>query len=290
MTLDQLKVLLTVKQTGSFQAASEVLYRSRPAVSIAIKNLEEELGLQLFSRDQYRPELTVEGRIFCEKAKKVLNHADSLLTLGEQMALGYEPELNFTINAICPLLPVMTIIHLFQADHPLTKMNLSVEYGKRAMEKLCSGEADLAMTELENRDTRLESIKWTTVTLMPIITPAYDLADTREGIHLEEIMDYTQIVVKDSSQNIISKQMYEVEEGDSWTVNDFYIQKQVILSALGWGFIPTHLIQKELHNGSLIPLKIKNLREITLDIFLVRRTDRPIGPIAQEIWNNLLGE
>ena len=76
MTLDQLHVLLTVVETGSFHAASEVLHRSRPAVSIAIKNLEQEIGVALFSREGYRPQLMAEGQVFCEKAQKVLTHAE----------------------------------------------------------------------------------------------------------------------------------------------------------------------------------------------------------------------
>ena len=58
-SLDQLAVFLTVVETGSFAAAGRRLGRATSAVSYAIANLEQQLGVQLFDRDQARrPALT----------------------------------------------------------------------------------------------------------------------------------------------------------------------------------------------------------------------------------------
>ena len=61
VTLDQLLVLSKIAETGSFRAAAGVLHRAQSAVSYAIKNLEDELGVELLCRDQYRPTLTPAG-------------------------------------------------------------------------------------------------------------------------------------------------------------------------------------------------------------------------------------
>ena len=51
--------------------------------------------------------------------------------------------------------------------------------------------------------------------------------------------------------------------------------------------MPHHLIQPELENGSLVPLNIKSISEQEIDIYLARRIDRPVGPIAQKVWEAL---
>jgi len=53
-SLDQLTVFLTVVETGSFAAAGRRLGRATSAVSYAITNLEQQLGVRLFDRDQAR--------------------------------------------------------------------------------------------------------------------------------------------------------------------------------------------------------------------------------------------
>ena len=75
MNLDQLRVLDAIVRTGSFRAAAEELHRAQSAVSYAVKNLESDLGVQLFSRDASRPVLTPEGQAVHAKARALLYSA-----------------------------------------------------------------------------------------------------------------------------------------------------------------------------------------------------------------------
>ncbi len=71
-SLDQLAVFLTVVETGSFAAAGRRLGRATSAVSYAIANLEQQLGVQLFDRDQgRRPALTEAGAAVLSEARSV---------------------------------------------------------------------------------------------------------------------------------------------------------------------------------------------------------------------------
>lgn len=51
-TLDQLKILQTISEEGSFKKAAEKLYISQPAVSLQIQNLEKQLNTPIFYRDK----------------------------------------------------------------------------------------------------------------------------------------------------------------------------------------------------------------------------------------------
>jgi len=64
MELRQLEYFLMVSDLASFTRAAERLYVSQPAVTNAVRSLEEELGIQLLDRSQRKVTLTAEGKIF----------------------------------------------------------------------------------------------------------------------------------------------------------------------------------------------------------------------------------
>jgi DNA-binding transcriptional LysR family regulator len=68
-TLDQLRIFLTIVDTGSFAAAARTLNRANSVISYAIANLEAQLGLPLFDRESTRrPQLTAAGRSILAEA------------------------------------------------------------------------------------------------------------------------------------------------------------------------------------------------------------------------------
>ncbi|MFT5396520.1 MAG: DNA-binding transcriptional LysR family regulator, partial [Gammaproteobacteria bacterium] len=103
MTLDQLKVLCAVIETGSFSAAANKLNRVQSAVSIAIKKLEESLDIKIFDRDAYRPQLTEAGVEIHRQALTILKQTNFLNYTAEQLAIGEESEITIAIDGICPL-------------------------------------------------------------------------------------------------------------------------------------------------------------------------------------------
>ena len=90
-TLDQLKVLLTVVEVGSFAGAARKLHRATSVVSYAISNLEVQLGVSLFDRKTTRkPQLTEAGRTVLAEARTIINGVN-----GKKYDIGIS---SFTIN------------------------------------------------------------------------------------------------------------------------------------------------------------------------------------------------
>jgi len=73
MDLRQLRFFTEIARTGNFTRAAERLRIAQPAMSVAIKRLEEELDLVLFNRQDKRVTLTAEGEVFLEHACGILN-------------------------------------------------------------------------------------------------------------------------------------------------------------------------------------------------------------------------
>src|SRR5258708_35620639 len=73
MEFSQLETFAIVASERSFSRAAERLFRTQPAISIALRKLEEEIGAPLFDRSKKQPELTAAGEEFLSYAQKLLS-------------------------------------------------------------------------------------------------------------------------------------------------------------------------------------------------------------------------
>ncbi len=78
MSLRNLRIMTAIARKGSFAAAAEHLGLTQSAVSLQIKNLEEELNVQLFERSGRSPKLNTNGRLVLERAREILNIYDGI--------------------------------------------------------------------------------------------------------------------------------------------------------------------------------------------------------------------
>ena len=102
MELHQLEALLSIVETGSFRAASEKLNKAQSAISLAIKNLEDELGFALFDRSTYRPQLTLQGRSVIPQVKSLLQQYEYLKSYGNFLKKGHEARIVLGVANIWP--------------------------------------------------------------------------------------------------------------------------------------------------------------------------------------------
>lgn len=80
MDVKALRYSLAIARFGSFTRAAESLHVAQPALSVAIRKLEHELGVTLFVRKAHRVEPTVEGRILLSRAERIFGEIDSAIS------------------------------------------------------------------------------------------------------------------------------------------------------------------------------------------------------------------
>jgi len=294
MTLDQLKVLCAVIETGSFSAAAEKLNRVQSAVSIAIKKLEESLDIKIFDRDAYRPQLTEAGTEIHRQALTILKQTDFLNYTAEQIAIGEESEIAIAIDGICPLELITNNLKSFKDEHPHVRIQLYIEY-LGSMERLSQGTIDIAFTQVLEWPAWIDAIPVVEIPYLPVIAADHPLAINDNSIN-QEIEKFTQIVVSSSQKTSLSVNV--MEEATIWHVGDFSSKRQLIKEGFGWGYMPQHMIDTDLKENKLTVLnlgqgnknsKIKSRRSenivTTHQLYIVRRNDRPTGPLASKFWN-----
>ena len=102
MTLTQLRYLMTIARTGSFNKAAEQLYVSQPSLTNAVKELEKELGITLFYRSGRGVTLTGDGTEFLLYAKQLYGQYEDILERFQQEEIrGIHPALFLCSQSVC---------------------------------------------------------------------------------------------------------------------------------------------------------------------------------------------
>lgn len=280
MTLDQIETFLAVADNGSFKAASEVLHRSQPALSVAVKKLEEELGITLFDRDQYRPKLTKSGQAFYERAKEFYQEGAALKAYAQQMSLGEEPEISLAIDSLFPLPIVLDVLRSFSDMHPQTRLNIDFEVLGGAIEKLDEGRVNLAISpniSLDSDHLNVETLR--DVAMIPVIAKNAGIMK-KEKLTIEALKAFPQIIVRDSSRQPSSRKVGVLEGARQWSVKDMDTKVEIIKAGLGWGRLPSHTIHDELKSGALVEISVGQIKREDVSICLVSSDKYPIGPLS----------
>ena len=283
MTLDQLKSLQAIVEGGSLKVAAQNLHRTQPTISVAIKNLEDELGLKIFDRDQYRNKLTPQGKALYEKAKLVLGQAQSFKDLAKQLTTGEELEVGIAFTSAIPVAPIISTIRQCKVEFPSTRLEVYSENGMGPLDLLENGQASIVIIPWMKNIEKLESMHFMNLRFISVIAAHSPLLQQYEVVPKAVMRTHPQVIISGRKS---SKTSYGVlEGGDQWRVNDFQTKKEIIMQGMGWGSLPEHLIKNELAQGLLAPVKVEgDIEPPNIEIRIARLDSEPVGPVAQRLW------
>lgn len=288
MTYDQLSAFLAVASAGSFTAGSGKLHKSQPAVSKLVRNLEEELGVELFNRREYRATLTDAGHLFYERAIAVIESTESLKTFAMELAGKVEPIVRLAVEAVTPLGPIMEILRGVKERYAAVRIELATERLAGAAEALREERADVAVaTKFASAPAKLEAARYSRVRIVPVARRDHPLVACGVPIPEALLRAHPQIVLRDSSHVPDSPSLNVLEGGLRWSVTDVAAKKEVILAGMGWGGLPEHVVADALATGELVALQVPQFEADAMELFVLRRRDRPHGIVAQALWEEL---
>ncbi|WP_437970143.1 LysR family transcriptional regulator [Sorangium sp. So ce260] len=291
MTYDQLVAFLAVAGEGSFSAASARLHKSQPAVSKLVRNLERELGVELFDRREYRATLTDAGRLFHERAAAVIESTEALRSFGMLLSGKAEPIVRLAVDAVTPLGPIMDIFRGVQARYPVVRIELGTERLAGAAGALREHRADLAVATRLGIDaseaSEVELARFCDVRVLPVARSDHPLATCGTPIPPALLRAHAQIVLRDSARGGASPSLNVLQGGLRWTVTDVAAKKEIILAGMGWGGLPEHVVADALAAGELVRLQVPEFSDDIMELFVMRRRDRPHGVVAQALWEEL---
>lgn len=287
MTFDQLEVVEKIEELGSFKAAAAALRRTQPTLTVTVQKLEAELGVQLFSREEYRPKLTEAGRLFLDRARETLRSFRRLAVLGQELGPGkVEPRLTVIVDPVARFETIAGIFETCLRKMAPTELVLRSEILTGGLELLRSGEADFAvaaaLSDKFGPSEDVEILPLETVAMLPVVAAVLVGSARIDGSWLRE---QPQIVVSTARDTAVSRGI--MQGGTHCYVTDHALKRRMILAGLGWGRLARHEVAAELEAGKLVPIQTPEAPPFTLELCVMRSLLRPLGPTGAAIWARL---
>ena len=147
--------IMAIVQEGSITAASKKLFVSQPALSQTIRQVEEELGAPIFTRDTHHIELTYAGKLYLESFRQIQlidQNLHARVSDSKDEVFGTF-RMGISVQRGLQLLPL--VIPAFIARYPHVKINLLEEGSGMLERRVSEGQCDLALVTTASKRGRL---------------------------------------------------------------------------------------------------------------------------------------
>ena len=258
LSMRQLRVFSAAARHHSFSKAAAELNLTAPAISMQIKELENDMGVMLFARVGRRVELTTAGEYFLVYAKKVvetLRDAETTLTRFQGKEAGV-----LTIGLVSTakyFLP--QLLSRFKEDHAGVQIKLEVRNRDQMVELLRDGEIDLAIMGRtpSDLDTRIEAFA---AHPHAFIAPPSHLLAPLQGISPMVLSQMEIITREEGSGTRAIMQRFLNDRGltpqISLEMSSNESIKQAVIANLGISFVSLHTVGLEVKYGEIAVLGI----------------------------------
>jgi DNA-binding transcriptional LysR family regulator len=288
LTLDQLRVLVTIEETGSFSAAGRKLQRAQSAISHAVQSLETLQSVQLFDRSARTPVLTEPGRALAKQARQVIRQAELFERTASAIAGGLEPELTFAVDSMVPTELVIQALARLQDRFPDLPVTLFTEGLGGAERRVRSSAAALGLCMLFPVQAQdLQAYPVSTLEIVPVVAPSHPLAGEHRFLEREVLAEHVQLVLTDPENQ--AGPSYSVVSPRVWRFVDLSRRLDFLLAGFGWATMPLHLVEPHLRSGRLQRLSLDDPGIVpgAIPIYAVHERSRPLGIAAKTLLEDL---
>lgn len=276
-TLEQLRVLIAVIDSGSFSRAAKQLHRTQSVISYTIANLEAQLNITLFDRSKRRPELTEAGKLLLADARTVALKVDAMRARAKSLSEGLEPEVALAVDVMFPACALVGILESFQRQFPSVGLRLRIEglggVLQLVLDQTCTIGISGWMTAMPDH---IERQQIGHVHLIPVAAPSHALAQYSGLIPTTLLREQTQLVLTDRT-SLTAGRDFGVHALRDWRLGDLGAKHALLRAGLGWGNLPEALVRDDLANGHLVRLLLAEQAETHYPLYLIQRTDSPPG-------------
>lgn len=291
VTLRQLSVFESAARLLSYTRAAEELHLSQPAVSMQIRQLEDQAGLQLFEKQGRKLHLTEAGRELFQYSRAILHdlhEAEEVLEALKGLNTG---NLNIgvasTVNYFAPRL-----LAAFSQRYPGINLSLEATNRENLVHMLSANEKDLVLMGRPPEQIDLESEPFLENPLVVIAPPEHPLAN-EPHIPLQRLAEETFVIREAGSgtraamERFFSEQGVTLKTGMQMTRNEAI--KQAVRAGLGLSVVSIHSIELELETRRLVVLNVPGF-PIRRRWFLVYRHNKRLSPAAAAFKDFVLSE
>src|SRR4051794_3252922 len=280
--LHALQVFLTVATEKSFSRAAEKLFRTQPAISLAVQRLEQELGEKLIDRSGKDLILTDAGRNvldFARRFQSLQHELDNSLAELRDNSAG-----RLTIGANeSTTLYLLQHIEKYRELYPKVKVQVRRSLSSKIPNELLDGNLELGVISYDPGDERLISKVIYTDSLAFVVSPNHRLAH-KKTISIAELgaetfiahnvlSPYRDLVLREFQSHKVALRM-DVEMPTIETI------RKLVQNDVGVAFLPRMCVEQEIRRGLLCEVRVKEMH-VERKIRLIYPTRRALSHAAK---------
>jgi DNA-binding transcriptional LysR family regulator len=261
MELHALEVFEMVVAERSFSRAAEKLFRTQPAVSLAIQRLENELGDKLIDRAAKDLVPTDTGRTVLDFARRFRNLEDELASALAELRDNSAGRLVIGANESSTLY-LLPHIQRYRAKFPKIKVQVRRSQSSRIPVELLEGDLELGVASYDPGDDRLVTKVIYTDALAFVVSPKHRFA-RRRSVSIAELGEetfvahnvvspYRELVLREFRRHKVPLRM-DVEMPTLETI------RRLVASSDGVAFLPRMAVRHDVESGALREIHVKEL-------------------------------
>lgn len=281
ISLEQWRMFHAVVEFGGFNQASQGVFKSQSSIHNAVSKIEASLGVKLFSVEGRKTVLTEAGKMILRRSNYLLEEAKKVEAIGLTLSQGIETHLKIAVDEIFPRVMLYQVLEQVSAKFPLVQIELLESILSGANEMLENDDVEIAISPNSLGAGRSESLCHIKFGL--VASPTHPLHSVERRLSLEDLKSHRQIVVRDSAHLNKKERASEgwLEANQRWTVSHMQSSIDMIKKGLGFAWLPLSLIEQELNEGQLIPLKLDANSERSTQLYATFKDADSLGPVAQ---------
>ena len=281
MDLDQLHTFLEIVRLKSFSKAAQTCYRTQPAISAQVRQLEQELKTTLFERFGSKISLTIAGRIFAEYAEQILalrRRAQDSLNELENVPRG---ELFIAANEATCIYVLPRVFAEFKKQFPNVGLVVDRSYGSRVVQAVLDNLADFGMTQLLLAEKKLEVVKIHSDEIKLLVPSGHRLA-SREHVMPGDLVGEQLLLPKTGTTRTRLNVWLDAVQDDlaiSMELDSTEMIKRFVMANLGSSFLAASHCAEEVGSGKLAAVSL-GPEPMIRQIGLIYRKDKSLSKAA----------
>jgi DNA-binding transcriptional LysR family regulator len=286
MDINQLEVLIAVANERGFSRAADKLYRTQPAISQAIRRLEEEVGEPLFDRSSKDGTLTASGQVLLKYAQQIINlRRDAKLAVKELKDLQRgKVTLGANEYTVMYLLPVISV---YRVRHPHIKIEVKRDLASRIPSEVLKRDVEIGIVSFHPPDPALQTVPVATDALALIVAPNHALAGKKvvsvRELGVESFIAHN--VRSPYREKVVQTfEKHRTPLNISMELPTLEAIKRFVEQGMGVALVPRLAAHAEIERGQVVALTVREMR-LERKLYLIYRKGAKLSHAARAFLN-----
>ena len=281
MDLDQLHTFLEIVRLKSFSKAAQTCYRTQPAISAQVRQLEQELNTTLFERLGTKIALTMAGRIFADYSEQILELRKRAQDAINELEKAPRGELVIAANEATCIYVLPRVFAEFKKMFPNVQLLVDRSYGSRVVQAVLDSQADFGITQLPVQEKKLQVVKIHSDEIKLLMPPGHRLAH-KDYITPQDLLTETLLMPKTGTTRARLNEWLDPIEDDmnvSMELDSTEMIKRFVMAELGVSFLAASNCAEEVEAGKIAAVSL-GPEPMVRRLGLIYRKDKSLSKAA----------